>query len=105
MNQISRRIRHEEELARAQGIVVQHSLPDFVTRFEVRFGEFDGDPAMWVVFRTAFKPDPEDKNLQAELQAMRVLRDGVEADLRDAFEDRWPYTRFEPEAALTGAPR
>ncbi len=91
MNQIPKRDRYAEEVARIREIVARHPLPDFVTGFDVRLGEFDGDPAMWIAFKLAHDvtgPGPE-------LSELQRLRQAVQADLFDNFDDRYPYFRFE----------
>ena len=50
-------MRHDRIAERVRAVVERHALPDFITGFEVRFGEFDGDPAMWVVFKRTPGPD------------------------------------------------
>jgi hypothetical protein len=91
MNQIPKRDRYAEEIARIRDVVGRHPLPNFVTGFDVRLGEFDGDPAMWIAFKLAHDvpgPGPEITELQR-------LRQAVQADLFDNFDDRYPYFRFE----------
>ncbi len=93
MDQGHRRSRESEELARACEIVARQPMPAFVRGFDIRFGEFDGDPAMWVTFKVdrGSPPEPPDR-LLPELQAMKRA---VHADLLEAFEDRWPYYRYD----------
>ena len=48
MNHVPRRNRDSDQIARIREVVSRHALPEFVTGFDVRLGEFDGDPAMWM---------------------------------------------------------
>ena len=65
-------MKYDEIVAKAREVISRHPLPDFVTRFEVRLGEFDGDPAMWIEFKTL----PEPPGLRPEFER-RV--DGISA--------------------------
>jgi len=93
-------MKHSQIIDTAWEIVGRHALPDFVTRFEVRLGEFDGDPAMWIVFKML--PEPPGWNPEVERRAPLIgaLIDTVQPDLLDAFEDRFPYFRFETDREL-----
>lgn len=96
MNQIYRRDRDAEEIARIRGIVGRHSFPEFVTGFNVRLGEFDGDPAMWIIFKRA---GDEALDLEVLRQRAKVMNDftrQVQSDLLAEIDDRYPYFRSEP---------
>jgi hypothetical protein len=94
MNQIQKRDRYAEETTRIREIVSRHPLPNFVTGFDVRLGEFDGDPAMWIAFKT-IENNVDDARLQEQMAELEVLRKAVQADLLNEIEDRYPYFRFE----------
>ena len=66
MTKFEHRDRQAEELALIDDIVAGHKLPPFVTGYDVRLGEFDGDPALWVEFKldadiTSATPDRREK--------------------------------------------
>ena len=99
-------MRYDEIIARVRGIVDRHALPDFMRGYDVRLGEFDGNPALWVVFRVTPGPSRVDAEVERRVAAMRALYNVLRPDLLEAFEDRFPYFRTEtivPEqAAATG---
>ncbi len=88
-------MKDEAIVAKVRDIVGRYKLPDFIVGFDVRPGDIDGDPAIWVVFRTA--PGPNEWGAEAERQvtAVRLLQDTLTPELLDAFEDRFPYFRYE----------
>ena len=103
MTKFEHRDRLADEIALINEIVAGHSLPPFVTGYDVRLGEFDGDPALWVEFKldadiTSATPDRREK-----LDALERLRKGVQSDLLDAFETRFPYFRYKVDPALRPA--
>ncbi len=57
-------------------------------------------PAMWIVFKML--PEPPGWNPEVERRAPLIgtLIDTVQPDLLDAFEDRFPYFRFETDREL-----
>lgn len=81
--------------SRVREIVGRHKLPDFVTGFDIRVGEFDGDPALWVVFKMT--PGPQWLNEEAlrRVEGIAAVRESVQPDLLEAFSDRFPYFKFE----------
>ena len=94
MNTTEKRDVGSEEVSRIRSIVQRHKLPDFVSGFHVRLGEFDGDPAMWIIFDTLVddKITMDDRIARSEVLAR--LREGVGADLRAEVDDRFPFFRF-----------
>lgn len=96
-------MRYDEIVAKAREIVSRHPLPDFVTGFDVRLGEFDGDPAMWIVFKTLPEPPGWNPEVERRVPLIGALMDAVEPDLLRAFEDRYPYFRFVDDDALKPA--
>ena len=93
-------MKYDEIVETARRVVERHRLPDFVTRFEVRLGEFDGDPAMWIVFKTLPEPPVGSAAFEQRVDGIGAVMDMVTPDLLDAFEDRFPYFRFEPDHVL-----
>ena len=103
MTRIQHRDRQAEEIALINEIVAGHPFPPFVTGYDVRLGEFDGDPALWVEFKldadvTSATPDRRER-----LDALERLRKSVQSDLLDAFETRFPYFRYKVDPALRPA--
>jgi hypothetical protein len=93
-------MKYDEIVAKAREIVSRHPLPDFVTRFEVRLGEFDGDPAMWIVYKTLPEPPGWNPEVERRVPLIGALMEAVQPDLLNAFEDRFPYFRFETDHEL-----
>ena len=93
-------MKHSEIIDTARQIVGRHALPDFVTQFEVRLGEFDGDPAMWIVFKTLPEPPGWSLEFERRVDGISALKKSVQPDLLKAFEDRFPYFRFETDPDL-----
>lgn len=90
-------MKYDEIVETAREIVSRHPLPDFVTRFEVRLGEFDGDPAMWIVFKMLPGPPANSPEFERQVDGIGALKKSLQPDLLDAFEDRFPYFRFETD--------
>ncbi len=93
-------MKYDRIVKTAREIVSRHPLPDFVTRFEVRLGEFDGDPAMWIVFKTLPAPPVGSSTFERHVDGIGALIAAVQPDLLDAFEDRFPYFRFETDREM-----
>lgn len=100
MNHVPRSNRHAEEIARIREVVSRHSFPPFVDGFDVELGEFAGDPAMWIVFRTIGEDPAEGDDLQRRVEERIALKATVRDDLLDEIDDRWPYFRFTPTGLL-----
>ena len=100
MNQIPRRDRYSEEENRIREIVERHALPDFVTGFDVRLGDIEGDPAMWIVFRTDGDLKPNDPELPRWIAEIHALETAIKHDVFTSDEERFPYFRFEPETSM-----
>lgn len=88
----------EDAIAEVRGIVDRHPLPDFIRGYDVRLGEFDGDPALWVVFRVVQGPDQLGAEVDRRVAALKTLHDALRPELLAAFEDRFPYFRSETVA-------
>ena len=93
-------MKYDEIVEKAREIVERHPLPDFVTRFEVRLGEFDGDPAMWIEFKTLPAPPIGTPAFKQQVDGISTVIAAVMPDLLEAFEDRFPYFRFETDREL-----
>lgn len=94
-------MRHDEIIRKAREAVERHPLPDFVTRYEIEIGDFDGDPALWVRYK--LRPGPMQQTaieIDRQVIEMNHLVDAVMPDLLQTFEDRFPYFRFETDGAL-----
>lgn len=88
------RMRHDRIAERVRALVKRHALPDLITGFEVRFGEFDGDPAMWVVFKRTPGPDRITPELTRRIKAVNELERMLQPELLDVFEDGSVYFRY-----------
>ena len=93
-------MKYDEIVETARRVVERHKLPDFVTRFEVRLGEFDGDPAMWIVFKTLPAPPIGSPAFEQQANGTSAIVAAVMPDLLEEFEDRFPYFRFETDREL-----
>ncbi len=96
-------MRESPIVAKARDVVSRHELPDFIVGFEVRLGDFDGDPAMWIVLRTAPGPTTWGPELERQVEAIRIVKDAIRPDLLEAFDDRYPYFRVEEKRNLQPA--
>ena len=92
-------MRHEQIEKRVRAVVEGHPLPDFLIGFEVRFGEFDGDPAMWIAFRRIPGPGRMTPEITRRVKAMNELEDALLPELLEAFEDGSIYFRYENDPA------
>lgn len=97
------RMRESPIVAKAREIVGRHKLPDFIVGFDVRLGDFDGDPAMWIVLKTAPGPTSWGPELDRQVKAIQTLKEAIRPDLLAAFDDRYPYFRVEDERNLQPA--
>ena len=93
----------DEDVRRVEDVVRKHPLPDYITGFDVEFGEFDGDPAMWVRFKMRDSGPPSAariEELRSHFNEMNALAMAVRMDLLRLGLDHWPYIRF--TSALSG---
>ena len=93
-------MKYDRIVEKAREVVGRHALPDFVTRFEVRLGEFDGDPAMWIVFKMLPEPPIGSPAFEQQVNGISAIVAAVMPDLLEAFEDRFPYFRFETDREM-----
>lgn len=93
-------MKYDRIVEKAREVVGRHALPDFVTRFEVHLGEFDGDPAMWIVFKMLPEPPIGSPAFEQQVNGISAIVAAVMPDLLEAFEDRFPYFRFETDREL-----
>lgn len=94
MNEIARRDRYADEIARARDIVARHVLPDFITGFDIRLTlSHFGEPAVVVAFETNGngRDLPRDELFRRAEEYRKVDR-AVLDELLDAFEDRLPFS-------------
>jgi hypothetical protein len=110
MNEIRRRDRDAEQIARARQVVSGHPMPDFISGFDVRLGESDGDPALFVIYWT--RDDNENwlelflsEEWERRAKEYRKLDDAVIPRLIDVLEDRYPYSLLVPEGQKDSYPR
>ncbi len=88
-------MRHDQIEKRVRAVVERHPLPDFIIGFEVRFGEFDGDPAMWIAFKRIPEPGRMTPEITRRVKAMNELENALRPELLEAFEDGSIYFRYE----------
>jgi len=94
------RMKSSQIVEKVREIVGRHALPDFITGFDVRLGEFDGDPAMWIAFKLVPGPGRRSPETERRVEGITALIEVLEPELLDAFEDRFPYFRFEADRDL-----
>ena len=87
-----------EEIGRIRAVVSRHPLPDMVTGFDVRLGEFDGDPAMWIEFKLREDIRGRTGENAGKIAALNALYQEVQDDLFGQFHHRYPYFRFKVDA-------
>ena len=89
-----------DTVAKVREIVARHPLPDFIVNLDVRLGDIDGDPAMWLVFRMTPGPEYQNAELERRVAEMNALEKAVRPELLETFDDRFPYIRYEPMRAV-----
>ena len=94
MDRTARPDRRAEEIARIREVVARHDFPGFVLGFDVELGEFDGDPAMWILFKTRPRTEDDTQRLEDRAAQLGRLRHDVQRALLAEFEVRFPYFRF-----------
>lgn len=92
-----------DAIAKVHEIVDRYPLPDFVLGYDVRLGDIDGDPALWVVFHVTPGPNQIDDEMRRRIADMDVLEAVIRPELLLAFEERFPYFRYEPVPAASTA--
>lgn len=91
-------MREQDIVGKAREIVDRHSLPDFIWNYDICLDDFDGDPALWVVFRVTPGPDRMGAEVDRRVTAMKALHGALRPELLAAFEDRFAYFRYESVA-------
>jgi len=91
-------MKHEDTIAKVREIVDRHRLPGFIIDYDVNLGDFDGDPALWVVFRVTPGPSQRNAEVDRRVAEMKTLHDALRPELLAAFEDRFPYFRYQTAA-------
>ena len=90
-------------LRKVQDVIAPLALPDFIMGYDIRLGDIDGDPALWLVFLTLPGPRHQDPEVDRRVAAMNALERVVMPKLLAAFEDRFPFIRYEPVRMPTEA--
>lgn len=88
-------MKQDQIVQRVRAVVERQPLPDFMTGFDVRLGEFDGDPALWVIFKLIPGPDQMSPEIKRRVRAMAVLEEALLPGLLEAFEDGAVYFHYE----------
>lgn len=104
MNEIRRILDEPEVIARIRSIVEERALPEFVVGFDVELGEFDGDPALWIIFQTdAESPENQAARWERAATRNRLVHD-LHGPLLDGADGRYPYYRFLPREVAAPTP-
>ncbi len=98
MNEIRRPIREADEIAAIRNIVMRHQMPPFVAAFDVLLSTVDGDPAVWIIFKTTEGPPHSIDARKARAVTSNHLVDAIHDDLREEVANRYPYFRFSDPA-------
>lgn len=85
-----------ETINKVREVIARHAFPDFIMGYDIRLGDIDGDPAMWLVFQTLPGPGHQDIEVDRRISAMNALEGAMMPELLAAFDDRYPYIRYEP---------
>lgn len=88
MNHAARHNHPADEIAVITGVVSRHLLPDFISGFEVRLGEFGDDPAAWMVFKLIGADPSSEEDLDKRVKDLAALRNTKSEDLLEAVDDR-----------------
>lgn len=93
-----------DDVRRVEDAVHTHRLPPYVDGFDVQFDStWDGEPAVWVLFRLTDDSYPS----QQVLDEMNALARDVRHDLYAVVPDRTVFVRFvhthQPEPTATTA--
>jgi len=87
-----------ELVGKARSIVGRHSLPDFIRGFDVEFAEFDGDGAIYVIYRTDRLSQSDIAAAERRVPEIIGLERRVMTDLLQEFDDYFPYFRYKSAA-------
>ena len=105
MNEIRALGTQADEVVRIRQIVDRHSLPDFVAGYDVELGDFDDEPALWIIFHTTGRMPAAWEERRTRAETLRSLIQAVHPDLLSAVQTRYPYYRFSvPEQASSASP-
>lgn len=94
MNEVRRHRPESDEIAEIGEIVGRHTLPPFVTGYDVTLGIFDDEPAAWIAFHTTGQRPDDPQARRARVDALRQLREAVYHELRNELPERYPYFRY-----------
>ena len=94
MDQVLKQDRQAEEVTRIREIVARHPTPGFITGFEVYLGDFDGDPAVWIVYQVTGDPEPTKAAVLQRGDDLYKLVHGVRQDILESAGERFPYFSF-----------
>lgn len=91
------RMKQDQIVQRVRAVVERQPLPDFIIGFNVRLGEFDGDPALWVIFNMIPGPGQMSPEIKRRVRAMAILEEALLPGLLEAFEDGAVYFHYEAD--------
>ena len=81
-------------------IVSRHTLPDFIIGLDVRLGDIDGDPTMWLIFKTTQGPKSWSPEAERRIDGITAVKEALLPELITEFDDWFPYFRFESQREL-----
>ncbi len=91
MNEIRRIVSASEEIATIRAILEQEHVPAFVTGYDVRLGEFDGEPAMWITVHTTGLYGGE--AWLSDAKKVAAVHHQLHEALQEHHPQRYPYFR------------
>ncbi len=87
-----------ELVGKARNIVGRHPLPDFIKGFDVEFAEFDGDGAIYVIYKTDRLSQSDISAAERRVPEIIALERRVMNDLLQEFDAYFPYFRYKSAA-------
>ena len=94
MNQIRREDRNAKLIQDISAVVERHGWPDFIDGFQVKLGEFEGEPAVWVIYQIKSGVPLPRATWEERADRLNELQRAVRLDLLDVDEDRLSIFHF-----------
>ena len=83
-----------QEIDRIRTILARHELPEFVSGYDVRLGEFDGTPAFWIQFQIVPHADTSPEGSLQRGDDLVSLTRSLNPDFFREVENRFPFYQF-----------
>ena len=77
-------------IEKVRGIVSHHALPDFIVGLDIRLGDIDGDPAMWLIFKTTPGPKSWSPEAERRVNGITAVKEALLPELLTAFDGLLP---------------